>query len=212
MPGLAEGALSRVLGGDRVITTSRVTIATTTGDRHGRRRTLSKGSLSLAAYAGAFVCLSGSGRSVTCVIWEWRQGKMIRHCIFGVMALCVTASPLLADDLYCTDTDANGFKWDKSGAVRSKLFVEERFTVKIISDRLLLITRRTGELAGKSSGFSCTHPFELMPDRIACNDTVGGEMWVFFRTTYVHTFLAGPPAGGADPNIFVSYGTCTTKF
>jgi hypothetical protein len=43
------------------------------------------------------------------------------------------------------------------------------------------------------------------------NDTPGTFPWVFFpNNTYTHAFLlGGPPSGGHDPNIWISYGVCT---
>ena len=136
---------------------------------------------------------------------------MLRHCIFGVMALCFTVSPLLADEvLYCTDTDATGFKWDKNGAVSPRHFVEERFTVKIVSDSLRLITPSAGDAAGMSLELSCARPLPYgMPDRTVCNNQLSEEMWVFFRNTYTRSYLFFAPPAGGDQNILVAYGTCT---
>jgi hypothetical protein len=137
--------------------------------------------------------------------------KMTLRAGMCVLALCFTATPLLADEvLYCTDTDATGFKWDKNGAAAHLMFVEERFTVKIISEDQRLITPSIGDTAGRGEGYQCSRPLpHALSDRIECHDPTGGEVWVFFKNTYTRAFLAGPPAGGSDQNIWMAYGTCT---
>jgi hypothetical protein len=134
----------------------------------------------------------------------------IRAGIFVIMTLCFAASPLLADEvLYCTDTAATGFKWDKSGVASAKptLFNELRFIIKVVSDRERIIAPMIGDTAGISSSYACVTSFETT--ECEWNGGAGAEPWIFHGNTYTHAFLAGPPAGGGDPNIYLSYGTCT---
>jgi hypothetical protein len=135
----------------------------------------------------------------------------VRLGIFVATALCLTASSVLADEvLYCTDTDATGFEWDAKGNVSQRSFVLERFTVTVTSDTERVITPRIGGSAGTALWFGCTHPLpSMLADRIVCDVAGGGEQWMFFHNTYTRTFLAGPPAGGIDPNIWIAYGNCT---
>ena len=133
-----------------------------------------------------------------------------RRIIFGMMALCFTASSVLADEvLYCTDTAVTGFQWDKNGAVspRQGLFKEDRFTIKVVTETERIIIRMVGDTAGKSHQYKCS---ERPPyGQIVCNDITGLLPWVFQKNTYTRVFLAGPPAGGEDPNSYLAYGTCT---
>src|SRR5262245_60014154 len=46
-------------------------------------------------------------------------------------------------------------------------------------------------------------------ERIICAESTSFEPWAFYRNTYTRAFLAGPPAGGTDPNTWIAYGTCT---
>lgn len=131
--------------------------------------------------------------------------------VFGIMVLFFTASSVLADEvLYCSDTDATGFAWDKEGnATPPRSFTPDRIKVTVKSDDTRLITPRTGESASESLMlFSCRRSL-VITDRITCVETFGGEMWVFFKNTYTRAFLAGPPAGGRNPHIWMAYGTCT---
>ncbi len=82
---------------------------------------------------------------------------ILRQGIVAMMALCFTASSVLADEvLYCTDSDATGFKWDKDGAAHSHSgrptrFTVERYTIKVVSETERIITRMVGDTAGSSN-------------------------------------------------------------
>lgn len=132
--------------------------------------------------------------------WCWRIGSPV--IVVTMMALCIMATSVLADEvLYCTDTDATGFGWDKNGnATPPRRFKLERFTISVKSDDQRVLA--TGEL------LFCKRSL-VNEDRIICDIVNGGWVWVFFKNTYSRAFLAGPPAGGGDPNIWIAYGTCT---
>jgi hypothetical protein len=129
------------------------------------------------------------------------------------MALCFfTASrQCLADEvLYCVDTAVTGFKWNQSGQASSSQFGPERFTIKIVSNTERIVTQMVGDIAGQSLAVKCRRSFmRSSSERISCDDGTGAEPWLFYRNTYTRVFLAGPPAGGSDPNITIAYGTCT---
>jgi hypothetical protein len=131
-----------------------------------------------------------------------------RAGVFGILLLCFTVSPLLADEvLYCTDTASTGFKWDKEGdAARPTRFELQRFTIKVISDTQRTITPMIGDTAGNPFSYSCI----TIKGRMECEFGGAGSVpWTFHGNTYVRAFLAGPPIGGGDPNIYIAYGTCT---
>ena len=125
-----------------------------------------------------------------------------------VLCLMVMVAPALAQQvLYCVDTQAVGFVWDKTGQVRQVPFKEDRFTVNVLSDTHRSITRTTGDSAGWKKLYACKASWP--EGRIVCDDGEGDVPWVFYRNTYTRAFLAGPPAGGIDQNIWMAYGTCT---
>ena len=124
--------------------------------------------------------------------------------LFGGAVLFL-ASAALADEtavLYCTDTAATGFKWQKDrkepDAVR---FEPNRFTVRIISDEERAITRTTGDTAGEPLKFLCQRPFG---PPVSCTKTFGTEQWVFEGNGYSRSYLSN-----IEKNIAVAYGTCT---
>jgi len=123
------------------------------------------------------------------------------------VAVVLAGSPAMAEeDLYCVDTQAVGFKWDNGRQVWQSAFREDRFTVKVVSDTQRIITKMVGDTAGFSRWYTCSSTWSR---GIACNDGAGDMPWVFYRDTYTRAFLAGPPAGGTDQNIWIAYGTCT---
>ena len=133
---------------------------------------------------------------------------MAKIALATLMVLYFWASPAMAQQvLYCVDTEAVGFKWDKDGKARQRPFAEDRFTVKIVSDKERVIIRMTGDTAGTSEHYTCkpTRP----TGRMACDEGTGVSPWVSYRNSYTRAYLAGPPAGGADQNIWMAYGTCT---
>jgi len=143
----------------------------------------------------------------------------LRSGIFGMLALCLTASSVLADEvLYCTDTAVTGFQWGKNGATspRQGLFNEERFTIKVLTETRRIITRMIGGTTGKTLPitYECHGlGFEPPPDGpITCIDSFLGaaEPWMFYKSNYTRAFLAGPRVMlDGDPNIMIAYGTCT---
>ena len=44
--------------------------------------------------------------------------------------------------------------------------------------------------------------------RIVCDNGRADPTLIFHDDTFVRALLSGPPAGGADPKIVISYGTC----
>ena len=70
----------------------------------------------------------------------------------GVLSLVLSlhASPALSEQtLYCTDTDATGFKWEKAEERRLANFKLARFTVKIESESGRTIVQTSeGDVAG----------------------------------------------------------------
>jgi hypothetical protein len=140
------------------------------------------------------------------------QMMILRTAILSAIALSFTASLALADEvLYCVENDAAGFKWDNQGHAAPTSFNPARFTIKITSETERVIARMTGDTAGKAVQYECQPVFFDDKDEIICRDPPGGlAPWSFYHnTTFVRAFLAGPPTGGTDKNIVISYGTCT---
>jgi hypothetical protein len=145
------------------------------------------------------------------------------------LLLCLTTVPVLADQvLYCVDTKAVGFRWDKSGVASATNFTLGRFMVKLepATEYGLKQVRFITDTADAASGprkYECFNNLlgslkgkdPMVPDAslspMACPDGVGTELWMFFPgNTYTHAFLdGGPPGSGRDPNIWIDYGTCT---
>jgi len=127
------------------------------------------------------------------------------RAIAVILVLCFVASPVLAEEvLYCTDTAATGFAW-QNGQASPSLFNPERFTIKVTSDTERVITRMVGDTAGRSLRYRCRHAFE----QLACDPGDGALPWLFAGNAYTRAFLAGPPVGGGDQNIWIAYGICT---
>jgi hypothetical protein len=74
------------------------------------------------------------------------------------MLLILSASQVLAEEaLYCVDTAAVGFVWDRKGEAKPTEFSPERHNVKVVSDSERLITRiQGGPAAAKADQFNCT--------------------------------------------------------
>ncbi len=137
------------------------------------------------------------------MVGEAREGEMIRVIL---IAMLISVPAWGEEVLYCTETDANGFYWDK-GATEGKRtgFKPGRFIVKIISGTKRTIMQTTGG-PNLSMSYTCSRPWS---DKIiVCAHGFGNQPWIFHNNTFVHAFLPGPPAGGGDPNIYVAYGTC----
>jgi hypothetical protein len=135
----------------------------------------------------------------------------LRAAVAGLAAACLAIAPALADQvLYCVDTSVVGFRWDEANTTRdptSGTFVPGRYIVRVSSVTERTITRMAGDTAGTPTPYTCSR--QTAREAIACDDGLGWKPWVFYRNTYTRAFLAGPPAGGADPNISVAHGVCT---
>jgi hypothetical protein len=102
-----------------------------------------------------------------------------------------------------------GFAWENGKAYRSS-FSLERYTIKVVSENERLMTRMVGDTAGRTTPYQCEMPIKPESDPIVCQEQGRARPWLFYRQTYVRSFMAGPPAGDpADPNIWIAYGTCT---
>jgi len=129
-----------------------------------------------------------------------------------IMGLCLTATPVLAEEvLYCADTGATCFSWNSKSVASRTTFDNQRFTIKVVSDAKRIITLMAGASSLDQGEYDCNRPNLIVaPERLVCADASGTQPWVFYRNTYTHAFLAEPPTGkNADPNIMVAYGTCT---
>jgi len=135
---------------------------------------------------------------------------IVRTALLGAMVLCTTSLAMAEEVLYCVETDAAGFKWDNQGHATHTTFLPARYIIKITSQTERIITPMTGDVAGISDQYECKSVVSDK-DQITCRDVIGGlAPWIFYHnTTFARGFLFGPPAGGTDPNIMISYGTCT---
>ncbi len=128
----------------------------------------------------------------------------------GTAFACLVTLPTLADEvLYCSDTEAAGFKWEGKEEPRAGNFKLQRFSIKIESDTDRTITQTSaGDELGMRQFYTCE---KAGSDRVICNIGIKSQSWLFVSDKYyVRTFLAGgPPSTGLDPNILISYGTCT---
>ena len=100
--------------------------------------------------------------------------------------------------LYCVDEGATGFKWDDDGNVRSTLFIERRFTVRVVSETEVMIAWSDGRAAEE---LTCTRYWNL-------NCGPPARPIIFGPKGYRRAYLFGRPLGGG-PDILVAYGTCT---
>ena len=122
--------------------------------------------------------------------------------------------------LYCMEKDSTGFYWNKRATEGERTgFKLSRYIVNIISETKRTITPTAGDEKGSSRGYSCRRPdawrsssydekLRNLSRRIECSTDWAGPTWIFHDDTFVRAFLSGPPAGGADPKIVISYGTC----
>ena len=58
----------------------------------------------------------------------------MRIAAIAIVALCMAAPVAAEEILYCADTDATGFFWDKQGKAKRTRFTPMQFTVKVISE------------------------------------------------------------------------------
>jgi hypothetical protein len=135
--------------------------------------------------------------------YDLRRKKMR---FISALAFCLfLASPAWAEEiLYCSDTVANGFRWDQDEKVKRDGFKPERFTVKVISE-----TKRVISENGHEIGYSC----EKKKGGDYCYRINRNSMApiIFGTKGFTRAYLFGTPLGGedVDPNIYVAYGTCT---
>jgi hypothetical protein len=141
---------------------------------------------------------------------DWGRMMIVRIAILGAMVVCTASLAMAEEVLYCVETDAAGFKWDNQGHATQRSFTLDRFTVKITSETERIITPMAGDIAGKADQYECK-PVLSDKDQIICQEVIGGLIPLIFyhNTTFAKAFLAGPPAGGTDQNLVISYGTCT---
>jgi len=126
--------------------------------------------------------------------------------------LVAASSAALAQDVYyyCTDAKAAGIKWDEKnpdGDGRVTDFLENRFTMKVISKMQRDITPTTGDTKGITAHYTCRTL--ISRPLLACIEkSIATELWLFKGNQFTRTRLFGLTLGG-DPNITVAHGTCT---
>ncbi len=145
-----------------------------------------------------------------------------------VAVLVALAGSALAEErvLHCADTKSAGFLW-KEGQTEGQItkFEPMRYIVKVkvltSEDRPLrfraekeerIITPTVGDTAGEPATFYCKKPHpHADPELLVCNELTGIDQWVFNGNSYVRAYMFGTPlaAKHVDPNIMISYGTCT---
>jgi hypothetical protein len=137
-----------------------------------------------------------------------------------MLALCFTASPVLAEEvLDCADTANTGFKWDEKGQASKADFAPRRFIVKIgqaeggprirllSQDERLIRQTSEGRGQGSSDVYRCK---TNAGGSIVCNEITNTEPWMFAKNGhYVRAYLLGGPTGRLDRNIEIVYGICT---
>jgi hypothetical protein len=126
-----------------------------------------------------------------------------------VAVLVAMAGSALAEErvLYCAETSNAGFIWKKGRTEgRVTAFHESRIIVTVQTETERIVTN----VVGFAEMLTCRKPHPTVrPELLACDDGTGTTPWLFERNNFVHAFLIGPPVGGTDPKIWVSYGTCT---
>jgi hypothetical protein len=142
--------------------------------------------------------------------WHYPVTAVISWSLMLAALLTDWEGPAHAGDvvLYCVETDARGFVW-KGPNVSPIRFSPSRYTVKIDPDgRNRTITDMTTS-GGRALQYDCN--IDKLTLTTVCDASFGGgSPWMFYSDkSFTHAFLAGPPAGGTDPNIYISYGTCT---
>lgn len=149
------------------------------------------------------------------------------RAVLGVAALVVLAGSALAEErvLHCAETGSVGFLWEEGQAEgQVTQFKGRRYVVKVkvltSEDRpprfrdeveMRTVTPTIGDTAGMSDILYCKRPYRFDPfaELLVCNDTKGLDPWHFNGNKFVHASLLGTPVKGWDPNIYISYGTCT---
>ena len=128
-------------------------------------------------------------------------------------ALVALAGSALAEErvLYCTETGSAGFVWLEGQTEGQRAeFGLARYVVKVLSETKRTVRLNTVDIAENTKTLTCRKPFDFsVPDLLTCNDSDGLSPWLFRGNTFVLADLLGPPVGGRDRDILVSYGTCT---
>ena len=147
----------------------------------------------------------------------------MRAMLLAVVLVALAGSALAEERvLHCADTKSTGFLW-KAGQTEGQIteFEPERYIVKVrvltSEDRPSekeerIITPTVGDTAGSSRWFYCKKPYpHVDPELLVCNELNGIGQWAFNGNRYVRAYLFGTPLAVklADPNITISYGTCT---
>jgi len=134
------------------------------------------------------------------------------RAVLLVVVLVALSQTALAEErvLYCTETDSTGFKWEAGQTEGQNTdFKKDRYIVEVLSEEKRTFTQTTGDVTGVTVTLACRKAYPAQePDLLTCNTPCGMEPWLFQGNTFVYAFLYGTPVGG-DPNIIISYGTCT---
>lgn len=126
-----------------------------------------------------------------------------------IVAVFLGGVPLaLAEEvLYCTDTDANGFRFGENTNVKAQLqhFIPQRFTVKIISETERLVRTPDWPEPIKYKCFKRVDAFSCVE-----SDGVAFAPINFGPNGYTRAKLLSKPIfDDAVPDMYVAYGTCT---
>ena len=125
-------------------------------------------------------------------------------------ALVALAWPTRAEErvLYCTETASTGFFWAEGQTEgRASNFEPGRYIVKVLSEEKRTI-KKAGDERGNTRAVTCRGAFGDRADPLVCDGKFGPDRWVFQGNNFVYAYTYGRPVGG-DPNIYISYGTCT---
>ncbi len=140
----------------------------------------------------------------------------MRKLLLAAVLVTMPGAALAQEVYHCTDSKTAGIVWDErnpQGDGRVKSFDEDRFVLKVISETRRDITPTTGEPENRTvQHLTCRKPWpDTIPAFLTCTDKTGLEVWAFNDNRYTHAYLYGTALGTefADPNIWVSHGTCT---
>jgi len=124
----------------------------------------------------------------------------------SLVAIFLFSTSVMAEEvLYCTDTAANGFRFNKDGNAKATQFKPSRFTVKVLSENKRLIQSDDWPEPIPYTCFkrvdvlSCVHPDGVAFDPI--NFGING----YTRAR----LLSRPIFDLAVPDMYVAYGTCS---
>jgi hypothetical protein len=97
--------------------------------------------------------------------------------------------------LYCIETASQGLYWE-NGTAKPTKFTPDRHVVKVHAN---------GDRTIGNSLYECS---QLSGGAIFCNKGWPTVPWMFKGNNFTSAFMFGENVGG-DPNIWVTYGTCT---